>query len=166
MKPVLWFVGGFIVTINGGAGLTGVVPGQIHAVTTTSPVAEAADQDPGQIRPPARVLQLQIEEAMRAAEEAMRTVDLEELRLHAEMMFEEIDLQEMQEMALEQAELEMLFSEHDLFDEMDLMLEELEFDELRLQEMKHAIQEFELMAPDLHVEFDDLHLQEMEHAMQ
>jgi len=193
MKSVLWFVGGFIVTIIGGAGRVVTAPGQVHAMTASQPVEVAADQDPGKVRPPTRVLQLQIEEAMRAAEEAMRSIDLEQLQLQAEMMFDELDLAEMQEMALEETEFDMLFSDYDLFDEMDFMLEDLEFDEfglefdnydlfdemdfmldevhfemdeLQLQEMEHAIHEFELMPPDLHFEFDELHLQEMEHALQ
>ena len=101
MKSVLWFVGGFLVTVIGGAG-------------TTLP----ADQDPGRVRPPDRILQLQIEESIRAAEEAMRQIDLEQL----------------QAQALERAELDLLFADFDLWQEefelhdMEFALEDFEFD--------------------------------------
>jgi len=140
MKSVLWFVGGFIVTIIGGAGRVVTAPGQVHAVTASQPMEVAADQDPGKVRPPTRVLQLQIEETMRAAEEAMRSIDLEQLQLQSEMMFDEFDL--FDEMDFEFDEFGLEFDEYDLFDEMDFMLDEGYFEMDNRLECRHYIEQF------------------------
>lgn len=139
MKSVLWFVGGFFVTVISGAGANVPMPEPAGAPGIMShPVEVAAMQDPGKVRPPDRNLQLQIEEAMRAAERAMREIDLEQLQHQAQLMLDELDIGMLQEM------------------EFDLEDFDFEFDELELQEMEHALDDFELVLPDFEFEMPEI----------
>ncbi len=116
MKSVLWFVGGFIVTVISGAGMNVPTLEPAGAPGIMShPVEVAAIQDPGKVRPPDVRIQQEIGEAMRLAELAIQEIDLEQLQIQAQLMLDELDIGMLQE---------------EWLDDLDFA-----FDELQLQEL-------------------------------